>query len=380
MSGDRNRRLKVSFVIPSLEGGGAERVAVQVLNALDDARWDRSMYLFERKGPHLADLSPSIRLEVAGSGSRWGRWRALRRWIRLRRPDVLVAFLSYLSVLTAARAASVGARVIFAVGTPLSAFLMDPDYHWSRRWQRGLFKAAMRVGCTVTDLVVATSQGVADDLIDSFGGRPGRVRVVNNPVDVAAVASASREPIDEADVVRWQRPVVVAAGRLASVKDYPLLIEAFAILRAQRAASLFILGQGEQEATIRAMIEERGLGSSVHLCGFRKNPWSYIARADVFALTSRYEGFGNVLVEAMACGVPVVATRSPGTQEIVTTGSGGLLVDRQEPAAFAAALGKVLDDAALRRQMGDAARRHAEQYRTEAIAVAYERALTEALA
>jgi glycosyltransferase involved in cell wall biosynthesis len=174
--------------------------------------------------------------------------------------------------------------------------------------------------------------------------------------------------------------VIVAAGRLAEAKNYPLLIEAFAILRQRTPASLFILGQGDQEAAVRALIADRGLDGCVHLCGFRRNPWSYMARADVFALTSRYEGFGNVLVEAMACGVPVVATSSPGTQEIVTSGDDGLLVERHEPAAFAAALARVLDDAVLRRCLAETARRHAERYRTESVALAYDRVLTEVLA
>jgi glycosyltransferase involved in cell wall biosynthesis len=130
----------------------------------------------------------------------------------------------------------------------------------------------MRIGCTVTDLVLATSQGVADDLIESFHGQSARVRVVNNPVDLTAVASAIREPLDAEDAARWRRPVIVAAGRLAAVKNYPLLIEAFAILRQRTAASLFILGEGDQEPALRRLIHDRDLDDAVHLCGFRTNP------------------------------------------------------------------------------------------------------------
>src|SRR5258707_6683666 len=96
---------------------------------------------------------------------------------------------------------------------------------------------------------------------------------------------------------------------------------------------------------MREQIRRLGLDEAVVLCGFQRNPWKYIARADVFALTSRYEGFGNVLVEAMACGVPVVATRSAGTSEIVRDGVDGVLVDRHEPSAVADALERVLLDA-----------------------------------
>jgi len=380
MSDRGHRRLKVCFVIPSLAGGGAERVAVQVLNALDGERWERSMYLYARGGPFLADVSPAIQLEAADTPSRFGQWRGLWRFVRRTRPDVIVAFLSYLSVLTATRAAGAGTRVIFAVGTPMSAFLADPDYRWSRRWNRRLFTAAIRIGCAVTDLIIATSQGVADDLVASFGGNRSRVHVVPNPVDLATVASASQEPLEATLEADWRRPVIVAAGRLAEAKNYPLLIEALAILREQIPASLFILGQGDQEPALRRMIQDRGLDACVHLCGFRDNPWKYIARADVFALTSRYEGFGNVLVEAMACGVPIVATSSPGTRDIVSSGADGLLVERHEPAAVAAALAEVLSDRSLRRRMSATALRHAERYRTEAVALAYDRVLTEALA
>ena len=373
-------RHKVCFVVPSLAGGGAERVAVQVLNALDDNRWERSMYLFARTGPFLADLSPSVRLESGDISSRLGQWRGLRRFVRRARPDVIVAFLSYLSVLTATRAAGVGTRVVFDVETPVSAFLTDSEYRWARPWNRQLFTAAMRAGCARSDLIVAASHGVAEDLVASFGARSTRVHVVPNPVDLAAVAAAAQVPLGEELGARWRRPVIVAAGRLAEAKNYPLLIEAFALLRKQLPASLFILGNGVEQAALQSMIQGQGLADAVHLCGFQTNPWKYIARADVFALTSHYEGFGNVLVEAMACGVPVVATSSPGTRDIVSSGADGLLVERHEPAAVAAALAQVLHDVGLRQRMVDAARRKAEQYRIESVALTYDRILTEALA
>jgi glycosyltransferase involved in cell wall biosynthesis len=375
----RDRRRKVCFVLPSLAGGGAERVAVQVLNALDERRWDRSMYLFTRSGPFLADVSPSVRLESADTPSRLGRWRRLRQFVRRARPDVIVAFLSYLSVLTASRAAGVGTRVVFDVETPVSAFLSDSDYPWTRRWNRPLFAAALRAGCARSDRIVAASRGVAEDLVASFGADATRVQVVPNPVDLSALAAAAEAPLDGELGARWKPPVIVAAGRMAEAKNYPLLIEAMALLRNQVPASLFILGKGDEEPRLREMIRGRGLTDAVHLCGFQTNPWKYIARADVFALTSHYEGFGNVVVEAMACGVPVVATSSPGTRDIVSSGADGLLVEHQ-PAAVAAALAQILNDGVLRQRMAEAARRKAQRYRIESIALRYDCVLTEVLA
>ena len=371
--------MKICFVLPSLEGGGAERAAVQILNALDP-RWERSMYLFRKVGPYLDDLSPAVRLTAGTDSSRIGRWRALRRFIWETRPDVVVSFLSYFSVLTAVKAAAVGARVVFNQQTPMSAFLADGDYHWRRRWHRHAFAIVTRAGYAAADLIVTTSQGVADDLVAAFGVARGHVRVVPNPVDLDAIAAAAREPIDPIHASAWQHPAIVAAGRLAEAKNYPLLIDALAILRARVPAKLFILGQGDQERAIRALVSARGLDDAVVLCGFQKNPWKYIARADVFALSSHYEGFGNVLVEAMACGVPVVATQSSGTRDIVRDGVDGVLVGRHEPGELAAALDRVLGDGQLRARMAVEALRSAQRFALPAIVSAHDRVFREVLA
>jgi glycosyltransferase involved in cell wall biosynthesis len=375
-----NRRRKICFVLPSLAGGGAERAAVQILNALDGSAWDRSMYLFKREGPYLDDVSSEVTVYAGTEQSRLGRWAALRRFMRATRPEVVVSFLSYFTVLTAVRAAAVGARVVFNQQTPMTAFLADGDYPWRSRWNRPLFAAATRAGYASADLIVTTSQGVADDLVNAFGVSRASVRVVHNPVDLVAVGVAAQEPIDPAHEAVWRHPVIVAAGRLAEAKNYPLLIEALALLRGRIAARLFILGQGDEERALRVLIAGRGLDEAVVLCGFQKNQWKYIARADVFALSSHYEGFGNVLVEAMACGVPVVATESDGTREIVTTNHDGLLVDRHEPHAFAAALSLVLADDHLRQRMSQQAKEAASKFALPLVAAAYSRVFEEVLA
>jgi len=365
----------VCFVLPSLHGGGAERAAVQILNALDPGCWNRSMYLFERTGPYLAEVDAAIALTSGAGGSRLRRWLDLRAFLKRTRPQLIVSFLSYFSVLTAARAAGIGARVAFNQQTPMSAFLTDADYHWRRPWHRRAFSVVTRAVYRLADAIITTSKGVADDLVAQFGVPRRHIRIVHNPVDLQAIAKAAAEPLDPDDERRWSHPAIVAAGRLAAAKNYPLLIDALAELRRTIPARLFILGQGEAEPAMREQIARLGLDEAVVLCGFQRNPWKFIARADVFALSSRYEGFGNVLVEAMACGVPVVATASPGTCEIVSVGTDGLLVDRHEPAALAAALERILTDAALRQRLSQGAGSSAQRFALPAIAAAYDRVL-----
>jgi glycosyltransferase involved in cell wall biosynthesis len=373
-------RQTICFVLPSLNGGGAERAAVHILNALDPSVWDRSMYLFRREGPYLQSLDTAIHLTTGTGTSRLGRWLGLRRYVQRARPQLVVAFLSYFSVLSAVRSAGTHTRVVFNQQTPMSDFLADADYHWRSPWHRRAMAAATRIGYRRADGIVATSRGVADDLVSRFGVGRDRIRVLHNPVDLDAIAVAAREPID---LPAWRAaagPTIVAAGRLADAKNYPLLLDALAILRKTIPARLLILGEGDREAALRDQIARLGLAGAVTLGGFQTNPWKFIARADLFALSSRYEGFGNVLIEAMACGVPVVATSSPGTREIVRDGVNGLLVEVHQPAALASALERVLLDHALRERLAAEARRSAKSYDLPAIAAAYGRTLTEAIA
>lgn len=370
---------KVCFVLPSLAGGGAERVAVEILNALDPAAWDRSMYLFAKEGPYLDQVADGVHLAGGASASRFARWRDLRRFIAATQPDVVMVFLSYFTVLSAVRMATTSAKVVFNQGTPVSAFLTDADYGWRRPLRRRVFAAATRVGHAAADLVIATSRGVADDLTAVFGIDPAQVRVIPNPVDLDAIRAAAGDPIADGDASRLVAPVIVAAGRLADVKNYPLLIEALAIVRTRVPARLFVLGQGDRLEALRRLAADRGVGDAITWCGFQQNPWKYIARADVFALTSRYEGFGNVLAEAMACGVPVVATRSAGTEDVVHDGVNGLLVPHSAE-RVASALSRLLLDRGERDRMAAAANRSADRFARPVIARAYQAAFTEALA
>lgn len=365
-------RRKVCFVLPSLNGGGAERAAVQILNGLDDTRWERSMFLFAREGPYLSEVEPRIAIYSADTSSRFGRWRALRSFIAAERPEIVMAFLSFFSVLSAARAANNGAKVIFNLQTPMSAFLTDADYHWRKGGHKTAFSAVARIGYAATDLTVATSNGVARDLTEAFAIDPSRIRVLPNPVDLERVRRSAAEPIDDSVLPSGGGPLIVAAGRLAEAKNYPLMIDAFAALRAHIPARLCILGQGELETALRQLIAARGLTEHISLGAFQANPWKYIARADIFLLTSHYEGFGNVLIEAMACGVPVVATASPGTRDIINNGIDGLLVDVHTPQAVAGALKTILESPEKRQAMSIAAREAANRFAVREVASKYD--------
>jgi glycosyltransferase involved in cell wall biosynthesis len=358
-------RLKVVFVLPSLHGGGAERAAVTLLAGLSPASYELTLYLFAREGPYLSQLPVHARV-VVGSPGRVGRLLALRRYIATAQPDIVVSFLSHFTVYAAVRTAGTAARYVVSQQTPLSGFLQDADYHWRRPAHRRVFETVARAAYPGVDLIAATSRGVADDLVANFSVRRDQIAIVHNPVDVSAVEASAAEPIEPA-LTADDVPTIVTAGRLADAKNLPLLVSSLAALARRVNFRAWILGQGELEADLRQRLAAADLASRVTLLGFQANPWKFMARATVFVLTSRYEGFGNVLIEAMACGLPVVATASYGTREIVRHDESGLLVEAHEPDAVAAALERILTDASLHNRMRAAARVRAREFSVPAV-------------
>ena len=368
--------MKICFIIPSLSGGGAERVAVTVLSALDGARHERMLYLFSgADGVYFDRIAPGVRVVIAERRSWAGRLWELASFLRSSRPDIVMPFLSYFITAIAVRLAGVSSRVVFNQGTPTSGFLDDPDFAWQKPWRRRAFAALTRLFYARADAVVVTSEGVADDLAANYQVPRSKIRVLHNPVVLDAILAAAAKPAEHGDVFE-DHPVVAAAGRLAGVKNYPLLLDAIAELSLETPVHAWILGDGVERPRLEQQVADRGLGRLVRFLGFQQNPWQFIARADVFVLTSTYEGFGNVLIEAMACGTPVVATRSPGTIEIIEHGINGLLVDHQ-PRAVAGAIASLIADRPLRDRLVNNAGESVRQYALPEVAARYERLFQE---
>lgn len=354
------RRLRVAFVLPSLQGGGSERTAVTLLTGLADRGYELSLFLFVREGVYFDRLPANVRVKI-GKAGRFARFWALRRWLREEPQDVVVSFLSHFTVYAAVRAAGTGAKYIINQGTPLSAFLRDPDFAWRRPVRRRLFATLARRVYSRADAVEATSQGIAEDLVHNYDVPRHRISILHNPVDVDEIARAGRQPLDGA-LLEARLPTVISAGRLAHAKNLPLLVDALHVLARRLPYRAWILGQGELEGELRDRLTTAGLKDRVSLLGFQGNPWKFMARADVFLLTSRYEGFGNVVIEAMASGLPVVATASDGTREIVQHEHNGLLVEEHTADAVASAIERVLAEPGLHARLAAAARLRAAEF------------------
>jgi glycosyltransferase involved in cell wall biosynthesis len=195
------------------------------------------------------------------------------------------------------------------------------------------------------DVVAVVSQGAADDLHEVLGrGHKANVRVIHNPVVTPHLFARKEQGAIHPWLEDGGAPVVLGVGRLARQKNFEALIAAFARVRERRPARLLILGEGEDRAALETQVAELGLGGAVDMPGFAENPYSHMAKAALFVLSSRWEGLPSVLIEAMACGCPVVSVDCPsGPKEILEDGRWGPLVPEGNFEALADAIVRTLD-------------------------------------
>ena len=217
--------------------------------------------------------------------------------------------------------------------------------------------------------VVAVSDGVADDLARTTGLPRAQITTVHNGLDLDLVRRRAPERPEHP----WLDgasgpPVILAVGRLEPQKDFATLLDAFALLRRLKPARLIVLGEGRERERLQAKARDLGLGGEVDLPGVSLNPYPYMARAALFALSSRWEGFPNVLLEALACGCPVVSTDClAGPREILENGMFGRLVPVGDATALAEAMAATLDAPPLRRSLV----RRAAAFRADTMAEVY---------
>jgi glycosyltransferase involved in cell wall biosynthesis len=333
----------VSVFLPTLAGGGAERAMLHLAEGFAQAGLKTDLVVAEAEGAYLEMLPPGVRLVnlQARPPIVVSKTLALRRYLQQARPDALFSALDIVSsAIWAKRLAGTPTRVVMCVQTHLSQQFRDhqPLIGGKIRPQ------VVRWFYPRADAIVAASQGVAIDVARITQLPTQHIQVIYNPVVTPTVQSKMQETVDHPWFADGQPPVVLGVGRLVTQKDFLTLIRAFAVLRGQRSARLMILGEGDQRPKLEALIAELGLTQDVALPGFVENPYAYMAQAAVFALSSIFEGFGNVVAEALAAGTPVVSTDcESGPAEILDNGKYGHLVPVRDAEQLATAIAATLD-------------------------------------
>ncbi len=268
----------------------------------------------------------------SGLGGVAGRVRALRRLVARRRPDIVLSFLTKINLIAALAVQGLDVRLICAERNNPERQHLSPVWNRALRW---FYRRADTIICQTDGVRRCFAPAVRDRLV-----------TIPNPVtepDIVRAAGATR--------------TVCAVGRLTYQKGFDRLIDAFALIAQDHPEwRLAIWGEGPDRAALEARIAQYEMAGRIVLRGVSERPRSWVREADVFVLASRYEGFPNVLAEAMSAGLPVVATNCDfGPADLIRDGDSGLLVDEDDPAALGAALGRLLADAPLRERLGEAA-------------------------
>lgn len=333
---------KIAIFAPSLRGGGVERNAVNLARGFVDRGLPVQLVLARAEGPFLAEVDSRVDVVNLDAPRVMFSLPRLASYLRRMRPAVMLSGMAHanFAAILARRVSRVRCRVVASVHTCFAA-----GGGYTEKW---LDRNTARVGRLLyrrADGIIAVSQAVADDLVASTGLDPGAVTVIGNPVVLPDPQAVADMTADHPFLAGFEPPLLVAVGRLSREKGFDVLIKAHALLRPRRPMGLLILGEGPERPYLEELVKELGSGDLVDLPGFVKEPLAYIARASALVMPSRIEGFGNALVEAMACGVPVVATEcSGGPTEILDGGRFGPLAVADDPAALAGAIEQVLTD------------------------------------
>lgn len=330
----------VAMFMRELHGGGAEKVLLNLARGFIDRGLSVDLVLARASGHYLSQVPPEVR--IVDLKAKWVPLSLpkLVRYLRQVQPERLLAALHYPCeiALWAKRLAGVSTRIIVTEHNHLSI-----ESNSTSQLSVRLTPLAARLFYPWADGIVAVSQGVADDLSRITRLQRDRIQVIYNPIILPELLTLAQEPVEHPWFRLGEPPVVLAVGRLHPQKDFPTLIRAFAEVRRVRSARLVIMGDGPEREQLTRLIESLELTNDVALPGFTHNPYAYMAKAAVLVLSSAWEGFGNVIAEALACGVPVVSTDCPsGPAEILAQGRYGDLTPVGDSNAIAAAILKTL--------------------------------------
>ncbi|MBN1141396.1 MAG: glycosyltransferase [Deltaproteobacteria bacterium] len=335
-----DRVKKIALYVPSMRGGGAERVMLNLAKGLAAKKIHVDLVLAKAEGPYLDKAPEAVRIVDLKANRVLKSLPGLVAYLRRERPDALLSTMLHANIiaLLAKKLAQVPVRVVVREALGLSE---DLDRHSSLRKRMDI--AFFRWCYSWADSIVAVSQGVADDYMRTLRVPPHRTHVVENAVVTPDLISDSLEEVSHPWFAAGEIPVILGVGRLNEQKDFPTLLKAFAMMRNRFPARLVILGEGEERPNLESLSRELGIDKEIQFLGFDINPFKYMAQAAVFVLSSRNEGMPGVLIQAMAVGTPVVATdcRS-GPAEILENGKYGMLVPVGDMEAMAEAICETL--------------------------------------
>lgn len=331
---------RIALVLASLNIGGVEKNTLRLAKGFISKGYEVDLLLIRTEGPYLTQLDSKINVINLKTNSAFKSIWAIAKYLSKSKPDVLISAKDYINivVLMAKLLANVPTKIIVTSRTQLSVELKN-----MKLTRKIKMIAFVKLLYPFADSIVAVSKGVSKDLRDIIGFNKINIHVIYNPIVDSEIEEKLKDSFDRS-IFSTSKNIILSVGRLTAQKDFPTLLKALRIVKEEKEVLLIILGEGQEREKIENMISELGLDKDVKLLGNIYNPYPYMEMADLFVLSSKWEGFGNVIVESMAVGTPVVSTNCPsGPSEILEDGKYGILVPVEKHKDLAIAIIKGLN-------------------------------------
>tara|TARA_R110002020_G_scaffold471832_1_gene699273 strand:- start:14588 stop:15697 length:1110 start_codon:yes stop_codon:yes gene_type:complete len=316
--------MRITLLIPDLSGGGAERAAISLATEFSEQGHSVSFLVMNLQGSLLSEVAENFVLETLQSPRNYTALIPLLKYLNKNRPEVLISYMPIANAL-AGYAKLLSSHRFIAIGTehnPKSLTL-----HPSKKMIRNLMRPLIMQGYRSLDGIIAVSAGIQGLLVEKIG-RGLATTTIANPISIEDIKTLSGV-VDQSisPSVFDDKKLIVAVGRLVDEKCFDLLIEAIELTRREVDIQCIILGEGILRKGLEAEISKRHLDNVVQMPGHTTNPWYWMKKADVFVLSSKHEGFGLVLAEALVLDIPIVSTDCEyGPKEILRDGTYGWLV------------------------------------------------------
>lgn len=363
--------------------GGAERTTSNLLNHLDRGAVQRLTLAAPAALREFIPPSYDAFIDTSSAIRRGWFTHARELWHEARatadllasvqpKPDIVLGMMHYPAAL-----AVLGARLGRLQVKTIASF-RGPAYEYLRRYERGRKRRSfltLAIGATarLADGVIVPSQGTADELRRRFWGPKDRIQVIPNGIDLEEARRLAAEPAKGLEGLPLGWPRLCTTARLSPEKDLGLLLAAFRRLQTMRPAVLVLVGDGPERPALEGLVAEWGIQDRVRFVGERANVYPYLAQADLYVHTCQFEGFGYTMLEALACGTPVVATDCPyGPREVLGGGRYGVLVPPEDAESLARALDLILADPERRHRLAELGRVRAEELSVKRMAHGYE--------
>jgi len=350
------RRPDLAVFVASLFHGGVGKMRVHLINEFARRGIKVDLLLADRESPYLDRVDPAIQIVDIGTSNAITGIPRLAHYLWRTQPRVLLTQRVRVNVL--------GLRARALVRSKTRSFVtvntnMTRELEALRPTKRKRHLTLMRKYFPRNDGVIAVSHGVAEDLAGLLGWKVERIAVAPNPTVTPEILQLAAVPLDHPWFRNGEEPVVVAIGRLEPQKDFPTLLRAFAQVRRQQPCRLIVLGEGKQRQALEKLATELSIRDDVQFPGFVTNPYHFLRHANLFVLSSAWEGSPNSLTEALALGTPLVSTDCPnGPREILENGQHGPLVPVGDVDALAGAMLETLHHPPSRQRLQQAAQRY----------------------